>query len=653
MLTVLSPWQWFCSTRTFSNCLETTLTVVALDLWPWYWLADIRQPDQDTRDGSSGATDGNPETVSRLASYQSQEVEISNSTAKLPAAARSSLRQSLVLAAIACVLRPTNILIWVCLGAFAIWHAPWLTRVILAREALSCGYGLRQVLMVLGLIICLNRFGVLGTSLAIDRLYYGTWTFPPFKFLYFNIAQSLSVFYGRNDWHYYLSQGLPLLLTTALPFAIVGVYQALMGVDYPPSHRRALIKRQLAVVCLFVPFVMSLIAHKEVRFIYPLLPALHVLAVEPLANFFLPAVSSSSNVYLPRRLILLFFIFANISIALYTSLVHASGSLTVLSYLRERHQAHQGLVPSGGADKNMTVGFLMPCHSTPWRSHLVFPSINAWALSCEPPIDLDETQKASYLDEADQFYANPVEFLESHMAGGLRYLPRRPSYLEYSQSPPYGGSEGSDQHAWPDYLVFFSQLEPTMKTALRGSFYNECWRTFNTAWHDDWRRRGDIVVWCLDPLEQQSWYRIQHRRHLDAQNEIFNRMISKITLEVGGKKQGGSIWSSLRLLSLSPKRRSMPWLSYDTVTRRWPFATSRPLFASRSSYPQWLVDNIASMSSRRKSSFLPKFLQPQRSSIRWPFVRSSKRPRWLQFSCWASESYHQTASDDDDRSLWD
>lgn len=36
-LTVVSPWQWFCSTRTFSNCVETTLTVVALYLWPWQW----------------------------------------------------------------------------------------------------------------------------------------------------------------------------------------------------------------------------------------------------------------------------------------------------------------------------------------------------------------------------------------------------------------------------------------------------------------------------------------------------------------------------------------------------------------------------------------------------------------------------------------
>jgi phosphatidylinositol glycan class B len=37
--TVLNPWQWFCSTRTLSNCIETTLTIVALELWPWQWSA--------------------------------------------------------------------------------------------------------------------------------------------------------------------------------------------------------------------------------------------------------------------------------------------------------------------------------------------------------------------------------------------------------------------------------------------------------------------------------------------------------------------------------------------------------------------------------------------------------------------------------------
>ncbi len=41
-MTVLNPWQWYCSTRTFSNSLETTLTIAALSYWPWELLADAK-----------------------------------------------------------------------------------------------------------------------------------------------------------------------------------------------------------------------------------------------------------------------------------------------------------------------------------------------------------------------------------------------------------------------------------------------------------------------------------------------------------------------------------------------------------------------------------------------------------------------------------
>jgi phosphatidylinositol glycan class B len=36
-----------------------------------------------------------------------------------------------------------------------------------------------------------------------------------------------------------------------------------------------------------------------------------------------------------------------------------------------------------------------------------------------------------------------------------------------------------------------------MNAILDGTRYEECWRGFNTHWHDDGRRRGDVVVRCL------------------------------------------------------------------------------------------------------------------------------------------------------------
>ncbi|KAI9375146.1 Alg9-like mannosyltransferase family-domain-containing protein [Aspergillus egyptiacus] len=506
-LTVLNPWQWFCSTRTLSNCLETTITIVALCSWPWEWAVA----------SSGGAT---------------------NQRIVLP-----KLRISLLLAAFACILRPTNIIIWIVLGSVALHRSTWAERQILAREALLCGSA------------------TLALSSFADRFFYGFWTFPPLRFLYFNIAQSLAVFYGKNDWTYYASQGYPLLLTTALPFALVGLYRTLKYYPSLPKEKSSILV-QLANISLIMPGVLSLISHKEVRFIYPLLPALHILSASPLVDFFLPALMTTDMRYIPRRLTLIFLVLVNVVIATYTTVFHGSGVMSILSYLREQHHVHgvSSKAPLLGQDASavryggITAGFLMPCHSTPWRSHLVEPTIHAWALSCEPPVDLTEEEKAVYRDEADQFYDNPHQFLRDNMVGGLRHIPRRPSYA----TPPNTQrlpTQLHPPHEWPDYLVFFAQLEPTLRTILRGSSYGECWRTFNTHWHDDWRRRGDVVVWCLDPAEQQVWAAEKHQRELEERDRQFDRIVQAFKREASPPKR--SLWSQW---GRSPSEHwSWPW----------------------------------------------------------------------------------------------
>lgn len=334
-----------------------------------------------------------------------------------------------------------------------------------------------------------------------DRVYYQAWTLPPLRFLHFNIAQSLAVFYGTNRPDYYLTEGLPLLLTTALPFAVVGSWQALsvkpeqgsknaVGEDVVPRR----ILTRLVWTTLIVTLALSLISHKEVRFLYPVLPFLHVLSARPLISFFSPLVPS-------RRAILALMLAVNLLIAGYTSQVHQRGVIDVLSYLRHKHEAqiHMSLSSHIGrvnedrgngtstAPATTTVAFLMPCHSTPWRSHLVYPSIDAWALTCEPPLDVPLSQRSTYLDEADQFYINPgpVAWLAENMED------------PHSRSADQNGKQAG-KRPWPQNVVFFEQLEDTMKLVLADTGYGECWRGFNTHFHDDSRRVGDVIVWCRD-----------------------------------------------------------------------------------------------------------------------------------------------------------
>ncbi|KAG4436254.1 hypothetical protein IFR05_008273 [Cadophora sp. M221] len=478
-MTVFSPWQWFCSTRTFSNCLETALTISALYFWPWAMsTGSILGKGSDV---SQHPEEDEPRDKAQPNSTASQGVFESVGSIQ-------NLRFSLLLAGIACILRPTNLLIWFSVlmptltGLFkSTKRASMPDYVVLLREGLLCG----SIALLL--------------SVASDRIYFGEWTFPPYQLLHFNISQDIAVFYGRNDWHYYLSQGLPLLLTTYVPFTLVALYEASL---LPSSNIR-----YLFTTTIFLTLgSLSLIAHKEVRFIYPLLPLLHILTAPVISAFLQPDNTNTTSKPNPgsqtatdvsssriRRKALSSILLLNILIAGYTTVYHQSGVISVTKFLREEYEAlaldgRGRLLSDPDAGKNDLIqktttytdgetfaGFLMPCHSTPWRSSLIHPGLKAWALGCEPPIYLapHTPERENYRDEADRFYDNPQKFLEEEL--------------------------NTKDRPWPRYIVGFEGIEKDLKTfyegEMKGFEVRERWRTRNSHWHDDHRRTGDVVVW--------------------------------------------------------------------------------------------------------------------------------------------------------------
>ncbi|KAI5360098.1 Putative GPI mannosyltransferase [Septoria linicola] len=444
-LTVLSPWQWFCSVRPFSNSLEATLTALSLSSFPW---SRFLEPNVRQEKGHKA----------------------------VPRHSKSSsdLYLALTAAAAAFYLRPTNIIIWLSISVCLVWYNRSVTKSIVLIQAAA----------VVGITVTV-------AFACIDRVYYDAWTFPPLRFLYFNVVQSLAVFYGRNRPDYYVTEGLPLLLTTALPFALTGLYQSFWDARSRHLNGDGIRQRTAAVfaaTALMTILALSTIAHKEMRFAYPLLPMLHVLAARPLASIF--ARKSRT-----RTALLAAGIAVNLYIAYYVSFVHQRGVVDVVHYLRHRQESwfdasHTEDLSSRKA-QNITVGFLMPCHSTPWRSHLVYPEINAWALTCEPPITLPLDQRHTYLDEADVFYEDPGKWLSENMQD-RRTIAKGVDEAVVKTSP----HDDTLRH-WPHYLVAFEQLQPTLAQILQGSRYRECKRFFNTHWHDDNRRHGDVVVWCM------------------------------------------------------------------------------------------------------------------------------------------------------------
>ena len=457
-LIVFSPWHWFCGVRTFSNSLETTMTAIGLRFFPWQWFLEPDKLDKTPLESPNLDNLG----------WNWNYIRYLNSIAP------DQLYPALAFAAISTYLRPTNVIIWISISAGII----------------GCNHNYRKA------SILAQSAAYVGTVVVIilaglDRLFYQDWTFPPLRFLYFNVVQSLAVFYGKNRLDYYFTEGLPLLLTTALPFALVGLWRSLKSgqarnaEEYVGRQTRFIFA--LAVVVSLLVF--SAIGHKEVRFIYPLLPMLLVFAAEPFAEFFDPLPVPRSPF---KKLLLALMVTTNIYIAGYISTTHQRGVVDVMHYLRHRQEAWKETASEQNVSANITVGFLMPCHSTPWRSHFVYPEINAWALTCEPPINVEPKERATYLDEADVFYASPETWIEQNM--------NRLQTISATANSDIGTGQGKKDagtREWPHYLVFFEQLEPTMKRVLAGSRYKECRRFFNTHWHDDGRRKGDVAVWCM------------------------------------------------------------------------------------------------------------------------------------------------------------
>lgn len=340
----------------------------------------------------------------------------------------------------------------------------------------------------------------LGLSLLADKQYFGEWTFPPLNTLYFNIAQALAIFYGQNDWHYYISQGITLSCTTIAPFAVVGLWSA--GNSGPSIAARNTL-RAMSFAALINMSTMSFIVHKEVRFIYPLVPIFHILAAPHITPFFTKpqegGIPTANGAIGPkRRPLLILGLFINLVIGTYLSYFHGAAPISVMGYLRDEFQRihPQNLTipaPFMYHSSNDTAPateplelfalFLTPCHTTPWRSHLVYPALRARALTCEPPLHTapGSPEREAYVDEGYRFDADKVGFLTHELW-------------------PVSGDSSAEL---PRYIIGFEGIEDALKEyfgpegpgADKGVVLKQTWSAWNGLFTDDDRKAGAIRVW--------------------------------------------------------------------------------------------------------------------------------------------------------------
>ena len=118
-------------------------------------------------------------------------------------------------------------------------------------------------------------------SVVVDSYYYGEFpVITSLNFMRVNLSEGLSKYYGSFPFHFYIFGVIPLFFTAALPAVIFGYYSYI-------RDKLMISKDQIpyvAILCLFYILIFSLIAHKEVRFMLPIIPFSALMAGYALKN---------------------------------------------------------------------------------------------------------------------------------------------------------------------------------------------------------------------------------------------------------------------------------------------------------------------------------------------------------------------------------
>ena len=263
-----------------------------------------------------------------------------------------------------------------------------------------------------------------------DSLFYGSPTLTPLNFFKVNVMHDLGSFYGVQGWWWYFSHTLiPILGPLLIP--------ALLGL---PS-----ISALLSLPILSTIFVLSLLPHKEMRFLHPILPLLLFSAARYFSKRFKSPPSS--------RATLLFFL-ANIPLTLYLSLLHQQGVVAAAEHL-------------GKQKENALI--LMPCHSTPLYSH-IHSEVAVRFLTCHPPLHGKKLEE----EEAEAFYRAPRSWIDLQ-------------YPLNSRNSPIPGN-----------VLFFDNLEEKVGGALRARGLQPC-----LSWHHthfpEGRIGARVLLYCRRP----------------------------------------------------------------------------------------------------------------------------------------------------------
>ena len=340
-------------------------------------------------------------------------------------------------------------------------------------------YGLLTIIMIGGWIAFIA---------AVDYLFYGRWLCTPWEFVRFNVIEGHSALFGSHPWHWYVSQAIPSTLgaqTFLTPLAALWITrcrrgdadaEVLEGASISPKEFRSRLHSVLAIIA-FTTLGYSMVSHKELRFVFTILPLILMVIAMPLAlerrvrpwrKHIVTAMAAGG--------IIMFVLFAQL---------FQRGTIEVMTYLRSLPEPAR------------SVHVMMGCHSTPGYSYVHGQVEELVHNNCDTGLRPDGTGRIT--TEHHMFYEDVVAF------AGWVYHGERPANdtvrgrelnLMIDELPTLQGYQG--RRSLPQRFILFTKdaekLRPMLLEphgfVLERRFYHTFYRLMDEMDFtiDVWRR---------------------------------------------------------------------------------------------------------------------------------------------------------------------
>lgn len=229
--------------------------------------------------------------------------------------------------------------------------------------------------------------------ITLDSYFHGSLLISPLEFFKVNVLEGVASNYGTHPFYWYFSNGLPAVLgINSIPL-LLAVWKIIS--NWGESKDQQAILTSIASTLFFY----SLLPHKEFRFLLQILPLCLYLVATYLTQW-----SRKQSTAVVWFVALTIFV-ANAVPAGYLGFTHQQGTIKVMNKVADiahSYQPGQGFKPK--------IFFMMPCHSTPYYSH-VHANVTMRFLNCDPNLKGAD----NYVDEVNEFYNSPMKWIRSHL----------------------------------------------------------------------------------------------------------------------------------------------------------------------------------------------------------------------------------------------